>query len=380
MSRCNGTASVRPHPPACFRPLAGSVPGARRRRPVAGHVGHQAHRPPRPRQPRTDHHPRRLGVAGPSRPDPGRVRTRLLASRQLRPRTHESYEDQLRLRILPRLGALPLSKITPRHVREWYGALVQQADAAGRGHRAATSSYRVLRAILNTAVQDEILPRNPCALRGASTDRPNDRPMVDEHHVWALADAVPDLYRAVVWLAAGIALRTAELAGLRGTDVDLPNRTLTVRQTYVEPSRGKPYFGPPKSDAGSRTVVLPSVVVPILQEHLDRYSQPGDAGLIFVSEKGQPLSRHNRKWWRLACKDAGLPTGTRLHDLRHAGLTIAAQSGGTLKELMALAGHSSPRAALIYQHAASARAVVVADAVSARLSRPSGSGRADPPA
>ena len=199
-------------------------------------------------------------------------------------------------------------------MREWYGALVQQADTAGRGHRAATSSYRVLRAILNTAVQDEILLRNPCALRGASTDRRNERPMVDEHHVWALADAVPDFYRAVVWLAAGTALRTAELAGLRRTDVDLPNRTLTVRQTYVEPARGKPYFGPPKSDAGSRTVVLPSVVVPILQEHLDRYSQPGGAGLIFVSEKGQPLSRHNRKWWRLACKDAGLPTGTRLHD------------------------------------------------------------------
>ena len=93
------------------------------------------------------------------------------------------------------------------------------------------------------------------------------------------------------------------------------------------------------------------------------------------------LSRHNRKWWRLACQQAGLPTGTPLHDLRHAGLTITStQSGATLKELMALAGHSSPRAALIYQHAASARAVVVADAVSARLSRPSGSGRADPPA
>lgn len=99
-----------------------------------------------------------------------------LASRQLRLRTRESYEDQLRLRILPRLGALPLSKITPRHVREWYGALVQQADTAGRGHRAATSSYRVLRAMLNTAVQDEILLRNPCALRGASAERPTIDP------------------------------------------------------------------------------------------------------------------------------------------------------------------------------------------------------------
>ena len=75
------------------------------------------------------------------------------------------------------------------------------------------------------------------------------------------------------------------------------------------------------------------------------------------ARRGQPLSRHNRRWWREACRAAGLPPTTHLHDLRHAGLTLAAQSGATLKELMSLAGHSSPRAALIYQHAAEHRAV-----------------------
>jgi hypothetical protein len=50
--------------------------------------------------------------------------------------------------------------------------------------------------------------------------------------------------------------------------------------------------------------------------------------------------------------------------------SMAAQSGATLKELMTLAGHSSPRAALLYQHAATERAEIVAAAVSDRLTRP----------
>ena len=163
-----------------------------------------------------------------------------------------------------------------------------------------------------------------------------------------------------------------ELAGLRRCDVDLDAGILSVEQTYVEPARGEPFFGPPKSDAGLRRVLLPAVVLGVLREHLDRFSQPGPLGLVFVSEKGEPFSRHNRKWWRAAVRQAGLPPGTRLHDLRHAGLTMAAQSGATLKELMTLAGHSSARAALIYQHAATERAAVVAAAMSERLTRPSG--------
>jgi integrase len=278
--------------------------------------------------------------------------------------------------------SIPSSSSTSRPVDERDGGVAvltlsaaesrRDVAASGRGHRAVTSSYRVLRAILNTAVQDEILARNPCTVRGASVDRPKPRPAVSERDVWALAEAVPPLYNAVVWLAAGTALRSAELAGLRRCDVDLESRTVRVVQTYVEPARGKPFFGPPKSDAGIRMLALPAVLVPVLAAHLDRYAQPGHEGLVFVSEKGEPLSRHNRKWWRTACTSAGLPRGTRLHDLRHAGLTLAAQSGATLKELMTLAGHSSARAALIYQHAAAERAAVIAAAMSDRLTPPPG--------
>ncbi len=117
-----------------------------------------------------------------------------------------------------------------------------QVEATGKGHRAVSASYRVLRAIMSTAVHDEILAHNSCTIRGASVDRPTPRPEIGVEDVWKLAEAVPPIYRAVVWVAARTALRSAELGGLRRRDVDLDAGMLTVARAYVEPARGEAYF------------------------------------------------------------------------------------------------------------------------------------------
>lgn len=113
--------------------------------------------------------------------------------------------------------------------------------------------------------------------------------------MWAVAEAVPPIYRAVVWIAARTALRTAEFGGLRRRDVALEAGVLTVARTYVEPARGAVHVGPPRSDAGVRRVVIPSVIIDVLRELMERYSEPGPDGLVFVSDKGESFSRHNRK-------------------------------------------------------------------------------------
>jgi integrase len=223
-----------------------------------------------------------------------------MQSRELSPRTREHYGDQLRLRILPRLGDVPLAKLTPQRVREWHAALRAEAEASGRGLSALSTSYRVLRAILTTAVEDELIGRNPCSIRRASAQPSRERAVLQERDVWALAAAVPDRYRALVWLAAATALRSAELSALRRCDLDLLRREVRVGRAYIEPARSPAFFGPPKSAAGVRTVAIPQVVIPVLYEHLNQWAEPGAEGLLFTSEKGAPLSRHNRKWWRKA--------------------------------------------------------------------------------
>ena len=73
--------------------------------------------------------------------------------------------------------------------------------------------------------------------------------------------------------------------------------------------------------------------------------------------------------WQAALKAAGIPSepNLHLHDLRHTGSTWSAQSGATLRELMARIGHSSTRAAMIYQHASRDRDDAIAAALNALI-------------
>ena len=125
-------------------------------------------------------------------------------------------------------------------------------------------------------------------------------------------------------------------------------------------------FGPPKTEAGQRTVAIPPHVLGDIRAHLDSYVGNGSESLVFVTPEGTPLRRSNfnRRVWQPACAAVGL-SGFRFHDLRHSGNTLAASTGASLKELMRRMGHASPRAALIYQHATTARDRAVAEALSA---------------
>jgi integrase len=89
-----------------------------------------------------------------------------------------------------------------------------------------------------------------------------------------------------------------------------------------------------------------------------------DQALVFTSPMGTPLRHSNfyRRAWLPAVAKAGLP-GIHFHDLRHAGNTLTADAGASLRELMDRMGHSSTRAALIYQHSSDERQRKLADAI-----------------
>ena len=91
----------------------------------------------------------------------------------LRPRTSELYDLLLRLHLLPTLGGYSLARITPSIVRNWFAEL---SSKSGPGAATAARSYRLLRTILNTAVTDEIIVKNPCQVPGpVPSTHPNVR-------------------------------------------------------------------------------------------------------------------------------------------------------------------------------------------------------------
>ncbi|MDZ7732499.1 MAG: tyrosine-type recombinase/integrase [Acidimicrobiia bacterium] len=262
--------------------------------------------------------------------------------------------------MLPALGDLELGEITPARVRAWHAAMLR-AESPGRS--TAAKCYRLLKAMLNTAVDDEVLAKNPCTIRGAGVERPPERPVATIEQVYELADAVGPRYRAMVLTAAFTGLRLGELLALRRRSVDLLHAEVAVVEQLHETDAGELRFGPPKSDAGGRTVAVPASLRPELEEHLARYAAPGVDGLMFCGQEGQPLRRPNvYTIWNRARRAVGVPE-LHFHDLRHTGNTLAAATGASTKELMSRMGHGSPRAALIYQHATRDRDHAIARAL-----------------
>ncbi|MEO3820995.1 tyrosine-type recombinase/integrase [Plantactinospora sp. B24E8] len=285
----------------------------------------------------------------------------------LRVKTIELYRWLYRKCIEPSIGARNLDDITPGRVRAWYAELL----AAGVSATTAAKAYRLLRAVLNTAVDDELIRRNPCRIKGAGSEPTPERPAATVAQVLDLADRVPARYRALILLAAFTGLRYGELVALRRRHVDDQAATVTVVATVIEPKDGPLYFGPPKSTAGLRTVTVPAAIRPEVKAHLDAYVPEDPDALVFTSSRGTVLRRSNFQratTWRTTVAAAGLPD-FHFHDLRHTGNTLAAASGASLRTLMARMGHGSTRAALIYQHTSQREDASIADALSKQIKR-----------
>lgn len=277
------------------------------------------------------------------------LQTRRIRGRPLAPKTMELYRMLLDIHVLPTLGQRSLGAITSEQVRRW------QAEVSTRSPGQAAKSYRLLRAILNTAEADRLIPRNPCSIPGAGVERAPERPIVDVEVVFAIVGLIAARLRALVLLAAFGGLRLGELCALRRRHVDLLRGTVLVEEQVVSLSGGRRLVTEPKTEAGSRTVALPVVAVEALAEHLARRVGPDPEALLFPSEGGGLLPKTTfYRAWRPVREALGYPK-LHLHDLRHLAGTLAAQTGATQREVMARMGHASPAAALRYQHAASRR-------------------------
>lgn len=342
-------------------------------------------------------------------PESGQVKLRQFATDwvaerpKMRPTTRQRCATLVRLHIAPYLGDRALSDVKPADIRRWYKQLADE----NAGQATIARSYQLLKSIFNTAVKDEIIRRNPCQIEGAAVYLVPERPIFTMQEIYAVADAMPPRFRMLVLLATFASLRWGEISGLQRRHVDLEACTVKVASTVVELDSGELLADQAtKSPAGLRTVTFPASLAPDLRAHLRDFVGVEDRAPVFTTQSGTVLRRSNfREVWRRALVHAGLlgyvdqlPSGAwcamwedasdtthhlefstersavshvarvavggmHFHDLRHTGSTLAAQTGATLKELMDRMGHSTTRAAMIYQHNAKGRDQVIASAL-----------------
>lgn len=265
----------------------------------------------------------------------------------LRPSTQHIYRTLLDRHILPTFRDLPVGSITTLDVQMW---ISDRHRNTRMGANSVAKTYKVVRAVMESALDAGLILRNPCRVKGAGTERLPEMRCATVEEVAAIAQVVEPRWHALILLAAYSGLRWGELAGLRRRYLDPLHKTVRVVEQCTEVN-GHFVWGPPKTSAGTRTVVLPPFICDVMVEHLAQWSEPDVEGLVFVMPEGTPLRRENfrKRVWLPACRSVGIE-GVRFHDLRHTNATLAAASGAPLRAVMHRLGHASAAAALRYQH------------------------------
>ena len=270
--------------------------------------------------------------------------------------TVKRYRELASLHVVPKFGAVKLSALTKAQIQEWRLELLHEQSRA-----MAAKILGALSAILNHAMKMGAVAQNVAAgvkVAKAKRDKPKIVPP-DRADLKKLIKAATDTERPLILTAITTGLRSSELRGLRWADIDLEGASITVCQRADEWGQ----IGPPKSEAGRRTIPIP----PELVSELRRWklqSPPSRLGLAFPSSTGTPL-RHNNMLRRLyfplqvraglgvpMLDKAGAPKVTEegervltgkygFHDLRHAAASGWIANRIDLKRLQVWIGHEN---------------------------------------
>ncbi|MFD6988734.1 tyrosine-type recombinase/integrase [Streptomyces sp. NPDC059943] len=282
------------------------------------------------------------------------------------PTSRESVNSQIRLHALPYLGSRPLGSFKPLHIREWLSEL-ERAVPATSYRRVIYSSVS---GILNAAVDDEYLRRNPCSASTVQAPARNTQKVAPwtAERVFALQAALPEQYRAMVDLGAGCGLRQGEIFGLPEEAIQFGTGWLHVG-CQVKVVEGVLVFALPKRQK-ERDVPLAPQVAEVLKKHVAEHApvpvtlpwarpdgKPVTKRILFVRPDGKGAVRRtdfNTRLWKPALVSAGViperEPGKRhdaarehgMHALRHFYASVLLDAGENIKALSTYLGHTDP--------------------------------------
>ncbi len=265
------------------------------------------------------------------------------------PATWRLRRSVLSRHVVPLIGSLKLTVVTPQHV----AGLLRTLQERGVGQRTLQVVHATLRAALSYAVRLEMIDRNPC------TAIPAPRAPRVVRRILSLAEARQLLQvarregrdYALYALALMTGMRQGEILGLTWEYVDLDAARVRVEQTLTEDVNGALVATSPKTASSRRTIDLPSAAVEALRE-LTLVPGARNAGWVFPDGDGGPRRKSNliRRSYKPLLKAAGLPS-VSFHSLRHVANSVLLAAGESPKVAAERLGHSTTRMTMdIYAH------------------------------
>jgi integrase len=240
-----------------------------------------------------------------------------------------------------------LTSITRAHVKGCVDAMVAKLAPT-----TVRTNLGVLNAVLNAAVDADLLARSPARGIRVAARQSRERPTLTIEQLDRLAEAVPVEYRALVLVAGIVGLPWSECAGLRVGDVDFLRRTLTVRQTIAE-VEGRLLVAETKSRSSRRTLSIPTFLIAELAKHLaGNRAGANPEDLVFTGPEGGPLRRYfTERVFNPAVERAGLDPGLTFHGLRHVAASLMVEQGEHPRVIQGRLGHATARLSMeLYAH------------------------------
>lgn len=298
----------------------------------------------------------------------GQLTHEWLARQTTDPLTIQETTNRLRRYVEPfALNKAQIRRIKPGTIQTWLRQLADVKTTAGEPLGASTRSvvFSHVSAILNAAVDDEKITKNPCRSSSVNRPRPDTKKIVPWVREWVtgMYAELPERYRVFVTLAAGLGLRQGELFGLSPDDVDWLRGWVKVRR-QVKLVGNRLVFALPKGGK-ERDVPLPGSVRDELAAHLAKFpakevtlpwgepdGKPTTVKLAVTTRQGGANNRNhfNQEVWKPAQERVGIPSErvNGMHALRHYFASVLLDAGENIVAVSEYLGHHKPSVTLAY--------------------------------
>jgi integrase len=317
-------------------------------------------------------------------PDAGKVLfgdfgSKWLASRIVDPSTMVRYETVYRLHVAPEFAHLQVKAVKPSRIQGWIKDLSERFEPS-----TIIASFLVLQGILDLAIADEAIRKNPAKspVVQVPTHQASDVVVWKDEVVGAIIDAHPDELRAIAELAASLGMREGELFGLAEDDLDLDGEKVVRVGRQVKKIGAQFFFALPKNDR-ERVIPLSDWDLQVIARHIGRYpprpytlpwerpdGKPHTCRLLFrwpTDDQHVKARSYSETVWKPALVQAGIipkPTKDKrgrarylttrregIHQLRHYFASVMLAGGVSIKELAEYLGHADPAFTLrVYAH------------------------------
>jgi integrase len=323
-----------------------------------------------------------------------------LGSRVVDPASGIKYETAYRLHVAPEFAHLQVQAVRPSRIQGWIKKLSERF-----GPSTITTAFLVLQGILDLAVADEAIRKNPAKSPVVQVPgyQESDITVWEDATVAAVIAAHPDALRAIPELAASCGMREGELFGLALEDVDFDEKVIRVRRQVKKIGQAF-VLALPKNDR-ERIIPLSEWDIAVIRRHVARYpsrpytlpwekpdGKPRTCRLLFrwpSDDQHVKARSYSETVWKPAIARAGIIPApekdkrararyatTRkegIHQLRHYCASVMLAGGVSIRELAEYLGHADPAFTLrVYAHllpSSHARARAVKDERFAHMAR-----------